>query len=268
MNDTLSKVQSTNSTSATAVTYLSNPQSFKKFEKLYLSVRKKEARLYPDELVKRLPFINPRHPLEGEWKIRATSAKNFIGYLKQKLKSLTILDLGCGNGWFANSLSKELDCHVTALDINEKELKQGIRVFGNTAKISFVYGNIFEDILSKSKFDVILLASSVQYFSDLNQLLNQLKTLLFSDGEIHIIDSPFYSEVNIISARSRTQGYYNSLGFPEMSDHYHHHTFDSFQDFTIEYLQSTGSLFQQIRKRISARFRPSFPWIKLTVNST
>jgi len=267
MNDALSKVQSTYLTSASAVTYLSKPQRFKKFEELYLSVRESEERLYPDEIVKRLPFINPRHPLNGEWKIRATSAKNFIGYLKQKLKSLTILDLGCGNGWFANFLSNELDCHVTALDINEKELIQGIRVFGNTAKISFVYGNIFEDILPKSKFDAVLLASSVQYFSDLNQLLNQLKTSLRSDGEIHIIDSPFYSRDNIISAQSRTRDYYNSLGFPEMSDHYHHHTFDSFQGFTVEYLQSTGNLFQQIRKRISARFRPSFPWIKLTVNS-
>ena len=236
-------------------------------EKLYLAVREKEGRLYPDEVVKELPsFTNLLDPLYKEWQIRANSAKKFAHYLKQGSKRLTILDIGCGNGWFASHLTKQLDCRVCALDINEQELRQGARVFGGNSAVTFLYGDIFEDILPTSCSDIILLASSIQYFSDLPVLLNRLLELLCEGGEIHIIDSPLYSRDRLNPAQKRTQKYYESLGFPEMAAHYYHHAIESLQPYQVEYLYKPGGLIQRIRGKLFASYRSPFPWIKLALN--
>ncbi len=248
------------------VIYLSSPAKFKTSEKVYLSVRQQEELLYPDDVVRQLPTINSHHPLSDEWQIRKRSAKMLVDYLKDRAKLLTILETGCGNGWLANYLASQLDCRVYALDINEYELEQGARVFGNNSNLTFLYGDLFDEILPISSFDVILLVSSVQYFSDLTHLLNRLVNLLCEGGEIHIMDSPLYSRGQVNSAKDRTRNYYKNLGFPEMTANYYHHAFDSLRPFQVEYLYKPGGIIQRIRRKILANTLSPFPWVKLALN--
>jgi len=245
-----------------ALIYLSSPDKFKKQEQLYLDVRKKEGRLYSDEIVKILPKLDSTDPLYHEWQIRKRSLQRFLSYLKKRRALLKILDLGCGNGWMANQLAENLICSVSALDMNTVELQQAERVFGKNPNLNFQYGNVFDPNYPDQQFDIVLLASSVQYFPDVQKLLARLLELLSRNGEIHIIDSPFYQSQEVSTARERSRRYYQQMGFPEMTNHYFHHSFIDLSQFDFKLLYDPNSLFQRIAK-ILIRYSSPFPWIRI-----
>lgn len=231
------------------------------FEENYLRLRRKEKRLYSDDEVKLLPFASSLNPHKAEWDSRAKSFIRFKEYLNSFHKQFDILDLGCGNGWLAGELSKSFSHNFYCIDINLYELKQGARLFRNE-NIRFIYGDIFKMELAKNSFDLIILNSSVQYFENLNTLLKELIFTLKIDGEIHILDSPFYEEDDLPKAKTRTANHYKSLGFPEMSDLYFHHTYKRLSDFNYKILYDPRSI---KNKLLSLAFKSDspFPWIKI-----
>src|SRR5258706_6252182 len=109
---------------------------------LYLRVREKEGRLYSDKVVAQLPSVSSGHLLANEWRARSASASRLTGYLAGQAKPLTILDLGCGNGWLANLLSKT-GHRVIGVDQNLHELKQATRVFSSNLNVTFLETDIF-----------------------------------------------------------------------------------------------------------------------------
>lgn len=215
------------------------------FEHNYLKVREKEGRVYSDETVLKLPFIGREHSQFLEWSLRAKTLNRFIKYLKGNSYT-SVLDIGCGNGWFSNHIANAISGKVIGLDVNKEELEQGNRVF-KAENLSFAYGDIFEAEFDQ-KFDLIVMNASIQYFPDLKLLLNRLKSLLSPFGEIHILDSPFYyNEEACIKAKARTNNYYKSLGYPEMSQFYFHHQISQLNNFKLIYKYSTNP-FQKILK--------------------
>ncbi len=206
------------------------------FEQLYTRLRQKEGRIYEDDEVARLPIINNTHRHYKEWNIRKHSCKALLSYIKQKGTFLSILEVGCGNGWLAAQLAKVIDAEVTGLDINSKELEQAKRVFFKTAGLNFIHGSLESDDLKDKKFDMIIFAASIQYFPSLKQIISLAIEHLTLQGEIHIMDSPFYQHQEIEAARQRTRAYYSSVGFEEMADHYHHHTINELETFQFKIL--------------------------------
>ena len=201
------------------------------FSNVYLAVRKKENRILTDEDVKLLPYLK-----RNEWPFREQSTERFINYMASKEKSLKILEIGCGNGWFSNKIAGVSKKHsVIGLDVNSEELKQATRVF-RKENLKFVYGNIFEiETIFHNQFDIIVLNGAVQYFQNFNRLFSTLVSFLKEHGEIHIIDSPFYTREKIDDAKSRTLAYYTKLGFPEMASNYFHHTITEIKEFEVLY---------------------------------
>ncbi len=231
------------------------------FEEKYIRLRRKEKRLYRDDEVKLLPFASSLNPHKKEWEFRAKSFIRFKEYLNSFNKKLDILDLGCGNGWFAGELSKSFSHNFYCIDINLFELKQGARLF-KSENIHFIYGDIFRMEFAKNSFDLIILNSSAQYFESINSLLKELIFILKLDGEIHIVDSPFYKEEDLPEAIKRTTAYYKSIGFPEMSEFYFHHTFTSLTDFNHQILYDPKNIKNRL---LSLAFKSDspFPWIKI-----
>ena len=233
------------------------------FERLYLKLREKENRLYTEDLVKRFPEIPSDHPLHTEWAIRKFSLERLVGYLKEKKEATRILEVGCGNGWLSNYLIQNLPMEVCGLDVNEFELKQASNLFIN-ARLSFVYANVWEKVLLPAAFDFIILASSVQYFPDLKLLVTRLQELVAEKGEIHILDSPLYrSTQESEAARLRSHKYFTSLGFPQMTDNYFHHTIHALSDFNFTVLYNPKSLTSCFRNRILRSPQSPFPWIRI-----
>ncbi len=235
---------------------VSDREKFKEKEQLYVALRKKVGRLYSDEILAKIPYVGGSGNFSKEWKVRAQSAEKLNEYLNKKGTALNILDLGCGNGWLSNFITKT-GAEITAVDLNMEELELGARVFGQNKKLQFVYGDIFEDIFPKHSFNVILCASSIQYFPKLSILVKRLFELLKPGGEIHFIDSPVYNKSEVKEAEKRSMEYFTKAGFPEMIKYYHHHSWDELNGF--KYKVNEGPKLRRIMAKLSGM--PNFPWI-------
>lgn len=226
------------------------------FESLYLASREKENRLYTDEQLAFLPSIESGHVHYNEWQVRKRSATRLCNYLQGKHKPSQILEVGCGNGWLAAKLSAVKNIEVSATDVNKKELAQAKRVFSKKENIQFISGDIRQPDFNNKKFDVILFAASIQYFPSFQLIINRALELLKNSGEIHIIDSKFYPETELSSAKKRSISYYRTIGFEEMAEFYYHHSFQQLRMYNYKIMFDPAAL----KNRLFHKEDP-FPWI-------
>jgi ubiquinone/menaquinone biosynthesis C-methylase UbiE len=226
------------------------------FGSTYHRLRQKEGRVYSDEEVAGLPDISATHQHYKEWQMRKFSCSKLAKHLSNYTRPLNILEVGCGNGWLSSKLAVIPNSHITGIDVNTEELLQAQRVFQNNTNLEFYKRSLQDGLLPGKRFDIIMFAASIQYFSSLKDVLQTTSGFLKSAGEIHILDSHFYKQSELASAKQRTDTYYHSIGFPEMSDHYFHHSFDELNsfDYTILYNPAAFTLFLSKSKN-------PFPWI-------
>jgi ubiquinone/menaquinone biosynthesis C-methylase UbiE len=226
---------------------------------IYLRVREKEGRLYPDEIVGQLPAVPANHPLHAEWQARAASCARLTTYLSHFPGGITVLELGCGNGWLAHRIAAATNAPVIGLDLNCHEIRQAHRLFAHSRNLSWIVTDIARAPFNGRVFDIIVIASAIQYFAELSRLFRALILYLKEDGEIHILDSPFYSDEQLPEARERSRQYYAGLGFPEMASHYHHHSTDALAEYNPDwlYVPSRGKVLTTATKD------SPFPWVRL-----
>jgi ubiquinone/menaquinone biosynthesis C-methylase UbiE len=223
-------------------------------EAAYLKVREKEGRILSDEDVKQLPSLPQNHSNYEEWQLRKPTSERFISFLNDEKKPLQVLDVGCGNGWFTAKMASLSHLQVVGLDLNLPELEQAQRLFGNSST-AFCYGNIFENVFKNESFDKVVLNASVQYFPALDLLFAALFRVLQPDGEIHILDSPFYQIQEVQNAKARTAAYYQSMGCPEMAAFYFHHSFQELAAFSPVIQPKKYSLWDKIRRKPQSPFQ-------------
>jgi ubiquinone/menaquinone biosynthesis C-methylase UbiE len=228
------------------------------FERLYIQLREKEGRIHSDEEVARLPQIAETHPHYKEWQARKESSQKLFDSLKRKKNPLDILEIGCGNGWLSAKLSGVKGSMITGIDINTQELEQAKRVFGSIPNLQFYYGGINELKDGEMEFDVIILAATIQYFSSLKKIIDPALKYLNKTGEIHIIDSHFYSISELGAAKQRSLLYYEAAGFPEMAYWYFHHCLDELENYNYTVLYDPNSLFNRF-----LRNKNPFHWIRI-----
>lgn len=232
------------------------------FESVYLKVRAEENRIYSDDEVNKLPFASNSNPHYREWLLRTRSFIRFQDYLKTKNDNLNILDLGCGNGWLSGYLAKGFNHKFYCVDVNLTELKQGARVF-KLENVKFVYANILNANFKANLFDLIILNASIQYFPEFSILFDMLLTILKPDGEINIIDSPFYTREQLGGARERTVAYYKSIGFLDMAKYYFHHCYEDLKKYKYTIMFNPNSVSVKLKRMLWKKDSP-FPWIRLT----
>jgi 2-polyprenyl-3-methyl-5-hydroxy-6-metoxy-1,4-benzoquinol methylase len=193
----------------------------------YFAVRQREGRVLDDGVVRELPFSGDRTAHPAEWRIRARGLRRVLAMFKDRPR--TILDIGCGNGWYSARLA-EAGHSVSGLDTGTAELEQATRVFAHLP-IRWLSGDPWSTGPEEGAYDVILFAASLQYFPDLPSLFTRSRALLNAHGEVIISDSPLYRDAGSAAAASeRSRSYYASVGVPDMTAHYHHHTIRAIQD--------------------------------------
>lgn len=249
------------------VYYLSDPEPHEARETRYWQVRAREFRLYSDEIVRQLPDIPGDHPLKQEWAARADSLGRLADHVARFWRDLRVLDLGCGNGWMTHQLASiSVRVRAYGLDLNRRELRQAARVFVDKPRVKFLYGDVFSAPLPTRTFDVIVLASVIQYFADLPALIRRLQALGVPGGEIHILDSPLYAEAEVAAARARSAAYYKSKGLAFMLSDYYHHTRASLAPFRPEVLYEPSALLNRLARWWWAEQpRSPFPWLRLMI---
>lgn len=230
----------------------------KGFEESYLAVRGKEKRVYSDKELLQLPEIAVGHPHYGEWKLRKESAERLKKYLAGKDRPLKILEVGSGNGWLSHFLSSIPGSEVTGVDINLSEFIQAQRVFHQRPNLLFVHGDIQSPEIANQTFDCIVFAACIQYFSSPKDLISFSLQKLKKNGEIHILDSNFYKRGAEVPAKKRTAGYFNSLGVPELTGFYFHHSIEELEPFSYDILYNPSFLNRHILQN-----KNPFPWIRI-----
>ena len=228
------------------------------FETIYVQLRQKESRIYTDDEVAQLPFISPTHVHYKEWLLRKESSRKLVDHLKKKKKALDMLEIGCGNGWLSGKLATISGSRVIGTDINFPEIQQAASVFQNVPNLHFMYADAEQGVFKEKKFDTIVFAASIQYFESLSETITGTLKLLKPGGEIHIIDSPFYSPAELKAARLRTTHYYESVGFPEMADCYFHHCYHDLENYNYSILYDPKAMLNKF-----LRNKNPFPWISI-----
>jgi len=226
------------------------------FEDIYLAVREREQRIYTDDELAVLPRIYPAHAYAKEWRMREHSAQRLINYLCRKRGPLRVLEIGCGNGWLSAMMADVPGTLVTGLDANHIEIDQARRVF-KKKNLEFIYDSFTDSTFEEERFDIIVFAASIQYFASIAAVLKQAQSILSGRGEIHVIDTPFYESSDAVDAGIRSNNYYASLGFPQMADHYFHHSLSELWGFKYEVLFDPSGIVNRLFKH------DPFYWIKI-----
>jgi ubiquinone/menaquinone biosynthesis C-methylase UbiE len=226
------------------------------FADKYAGLRKKEGRVYSDTEVLNLPSISSSHAFYKEWAIRKRSCKKLLQYLKKKGPVQNVLEVGCGNGWLSAQLATNTNADVVGLDINSIELEQARNLFSPVQNLSFINGDMKDEILADKKFDIIVFAASIQYFESIRKIVGIALEHLTPRGEIHFLDTKFYQVPEVILAQQRTKQYYNSIGFSGMEAYYFHHTLNELNVFQYKVLFNPASW----RNKLSFNKTP-FYWI-------
>lgn len=230
------------------VAYLTEPKSG--FEELYLEVREKESRVYSDELVRQLPDVPKGHIHFKEWQKRRWTLHRFIPYL-QRRKNCAILEIGCGNGWLTQQMAPYADS-VYGLDVGQHELEQAARC-STHPNASYICCDDWR-LLPEASFDTIVFAGSFQYFESTTEFWDQLFRCLKINGEIHILDTPFYASLETGNAKKRSENYFSQLGSSQASTYYHHHSWSDLpKNVRVKYTPNKLSLL--------FRKRSPFPWL-------
>jgi hypothetical protein len=103
----------------------------------------------------------------------------------------------------------------------------------------------------------------VQYFADLSTLMERLFHYLGTQGEIHILDSPFYSDRSLDAARERTRLYYEKMGFLPMAAYYYHHRFSELERYGPATLYDPKAIRSRLGRFFFGQDLSPFPWIRL-----
>jgi len=145
-----------------------------------------------------LPYRDLSGRMSDDWRIRAASFDSFLDNIllpleEEARQSLTVIDLGAGNGWLSNHLAQRGHT-VGAVDLT-------LNNFDGLGCYRF-FDSAFTPI--QSEFDVlpfpngaadlIIFNASLHYSEDYSRtLLESLRTLA-PNGLLVILDSPFYHD--------------------------------------------------------------------------
>ena len=106
--------------------------------------------------------------------------------LLEKVVNSTWADLGCGSGLFAKALASLLGngSKIYAVD----KVQQSIESNFNKVVIEFIKADIFNEPLTLSNLDGVLMANSLHYMKDKSSFFKKIKKLLKPNGQVIVVE--------------------------------------------------------------------------------
>ena len=231
-----------------AVEIRCDPGRFAEHEALYLAVREREGRVLDVERIRALP--SPPSPgVAWEWRRRRDALRRLERHLAARPTARRVLDVGCGVGWMTARLAGG-GARVLGIDVVRPELERAAVAFGALEGVAFAFADVFDEVFPEAPFDLAVLASSAQYFPDLAKLLWRLLELTRPDGEVVVLETPFYDARRCAEAAARTRRHYAALGVPDMAGRYHHHSWAALCGFPVEVVYDPRTPRSRLARRV------------------
>ncbi len=149
-------------------------------------IQKKVLRFY-----KELPFNYYSNSVDMAIELMRGNRIKEYGAVHKHLKSLrggTLIDVGCGAGWFVNSTAHYYDVSTTGLDLNPVVLKQTraiARLMPGCEDSKFVEGSVFE-FKPEHKFDVVNSLGVLHSTPDCHGAIRTVLDWIAPDGYFHL----------------------------------------------------------------------------------
>jgi ubiquinone/menaquinone biosynthesis C-methylase UbiE len=159
----------------------------------YETVRCFEGRGSPDPAYYRaLPFHDLSGKFSADWRIRLASFQALTSRVIQPYPQ-TIVDIGAGNGWLSNQLSK-LAHQVYAVDllINSED-GLGAWTYYET-QFTPLQSEFTRLPIPDSSIDVVIFNASFHYSENYEVTLQESLRILSPRGRVLIMDSPIYHD--------------------------------------------------------------------------
>ncbi len=109
------------------------------------------------------------------------------------LRGRTVVDLGCGYGWFCRWAQEQGAARVLGIDVSNKMLEQA-RAATTDAAISYVRADMESLDLPAASFDLVYSSLALHYVADLARLLAVVYRALVVGGHlIFSVEHPIYT---------------------------------------------------------------------------
>ncbi len=129
--------------------------------------------------------FRPGHPFSDDCLRPLRRGDKILDYLRSlRLERPTILDMGCGMGWFANQLARFGP--ATGIDLCDEAIAQAKALF---PQVTFRAGNVFEMALPEGHFDVVVSQEVIAHVPDQSGYLECAARALNPGGYL-IITTP------------------------------------------------------------------------------
>ena len=140
----------------------------------------------------------------------ANKVLNFVGQNK------TVLELGCGPGAMTRFMREQLDCRITALEIDQK-LAQMAEPYCEKLYQADLESFDFSDVFAEQRFDVVVAADVLEHLKNPWACLRHVRGLLKPDGYL-IVSIPNIAHNTVIAQLLNGRFPYQTQG---LLDHTH-----------------------------------------------
>jgi SAM-dependent methyltransferase len=166
------------------------------FATAYSLHRQAEGRQLSDEELLSLPWLR-KGPQARQWSVRARTYEAFVRRVLERIGgSLTVLDLGAGNGWLSWRVA-ELGHRAIALDIRADAIEglgaAEVLVRLHPDRMERLTASFDSIPLPDDSVDVAVFNAALHYATDLPRVLGEAARVTRPGGRIAVLDSPFYS---------------------------------------------------------------------------
>ncbi len=147
---------------------------------------------FPWQNKKPVPLLSPREGYDL-WAANYSSESNPIKNLSDEaiikllpdVKNKSVLDAGCGTGYFCQLAYEREAAKITGIDISPKMIEMAKR---NCPSAEFNCADISTEPIQKEAFDVIIFALVLGHIKDIRPALENLASTLKSGGTLLISD--------------------------------------------------------------------------------
>ncbi|MCB0031288.1 MAG: methyltransferase domain-containing protein [Anaerolineales bacterium] len=158
----------------------------------YEAIRAAEGRgAESADYYRQLPAVDLTGRHSAMWAQRHESFQLLLRHLPESPRQ--ILDLGAGNGWLSNQLTRR-GHHLTAVDLSLSQL-DGLGAHHHYEQPFLSIQAEFDHLpLPDASLDIIIANAAFHYSTSYSETLSALKPLLRPSGQLIILDTPFYRD--------------------------------------------------------------------------